>query len=95
MAAFDLLGRRWTMRVLWELRDGPVGFRELRARCDAMSSSVLRTRLVELMDAGLVRQDEAYELTELGRALGVAIEPMLRWAERWGRATRRSAPRDH
>jgi len=89
MAAFDLLGRRWTMRVLWELRDGPVGFRDLRTRCDTMSSSVLRTRLVELMDAGLVRQDDAYELTDLGRSLGVAIDPMLRWAEEWARATRR------
>ena len=35
MAALDLLGRRWTLRVLWELRDGSAAsFRELRERCD-------------------------------------------------------------
>ena len=34
MAALDLLGRRWALRVLWELRGGPLSFRELRARCD-------------------------------------------------------------
>ena len=25
MAAMDLLGRRWALRILWELRDGPRG----------------------------------------------------------------------
>ena len=83
MAALDLLGRRWSLRVLWELRDGPLGFRELQARCDGMSSSVLRTRLVELIDAGLVDQSDAYELTPLGRDLGKAIRPLSKWAEQW------------
>ncbi|HTO53257.1 MAG TPA: transcriptional regulator, partial [Myxococcota bacterium] len=27
MAALDLLGRRWALRVLWELRNGPHSFR--------------------------------------------------------------------
>jgi DNA-binding HxlR family transcriptional regulator len=30
MAALDLLGRRWALRVLWELRDGALPFRALR-----------------------------------------------------------------
>ena len=86
MAALDLLGRRWALRVLWELRDGPVGARELRVRCDEMSSSVLYQRLAELGDAGLVQRDtdERYELTRLGSELGVAIEPLDAWARRWG-----------
>ena len=55
MAALDLLGRRWTLRVLWELRDGSAAsFRELRERCDTMSTSVLNQRLTELREAGLV-----------------------------------------
>ena len=55
MAALDLLGRRWTLRVLWELRDGSAAsFRELRERCDKMSTSVLNQRLAELREAGLV-----------------------------------------
>ena len=87
MAALDLLGRRWALRILWELRDGPVGARALRERCDGMSSSVLYERLRELASAGLVDQDatERYRLTALGRSLGDAIEPLDRWARRWSR----------
>jgi DNA-binding HxlR family transcriptional regulator len=87
MAALDLLGRRWSLRVLWELRDGPVGARALRSRCDEMSPSVLYQRLAELSDAGLVQQadDERYQLTEIGRALGAALDPLDRWARRWAK----------
>lgn len=85
MAALDLLGRRWSLRVLWELRAGPQGARALLARCSPMSSSVLYERLGELTDAGLVERDDqgAYVLTELGAALGTAIEPLDGWARRW------------
>src|ERR1700716_4526153 len=59
LVAFDLLGRRWALRVLWELREERLGFRELQQRCDGMSSSVLRDRLTELARAGLLETDEA------------------------------------
>ena len=87
MAALDLLGRRWSLRLLWELRDGPLGARALRANSDGMSSSVLYERLRELLDAGLIQQTEAreYELTKIGRALGNAIEPLGRWARQWAK----------
>lgn len=88
MAALDLLGRRWTLRILWELRGGPLGARALKARCDEMSSSVLYERLGELLQAGLVRQEETldYQLTPIGRELGNAIEPLKKWAHRWAHA---------
>jgi len=87
MAALDLLGRRWALRILWELRAGPLGARTLRARCDEMSSSVLYGRLGELHQAGLIRQDAAldYELTPIGRELGDAIEPLTQWSRRWAK----------
>jgi DNA-binding HxlR family transcriptional regulator len=89
MAALDLLGRRWALRVLWELREGPAGFRELQQRCDGMSSSVLRQRLVELEEAGLVEHtdDGLNQLTPLGRDLREAIDPLTAWANRWQRST--------
>jgi DNA-binding HxlR family transcriptional regulator len=89
MAALDLLGRRWSLRVVWELRNGPVGARALRERCDGMSPSVLYERLGELTDAGLVTQvdDQRYELSSLGRALIDAIEPLSQWSERWASLT--------
>ena len=85
MAALDLLGRRWSLRVLWELRDGPVGARSLQERCGAVSPSVLYRRLGELTGAGLIAQgyDRRYELTEIGRALGAALEPLDRWSQGW------------
>jgi DNA-binding HxlR family transcriptional regulator len=85
MAALDLLGRRWSLRVLWELRDGPVGARALRDRCDGMSPSVLYQRLAELSEAGLLARtrDHRYELTPTGQALGAALEPLNRWARSW------------
>jgi DNA-binding HxlR family transcriptional regulator len=85
MAALDLLGRRWSMRVIWELRDGPLGFRPLQHRCDDMSSSVLRVRLAELESAGLVgrTEDAGYVLTDIGRKLNAAIRPLTNWADTW------------
>ncbi len=71
MAALDLLGRRWALRILWELRNGPLGARPLQDRCDRMSSSVLYERLRELTDAGLLARgdNDAYALTELVQPL--------------------------
>jgi DNA-binding HxlR family transcriptional regulator len=95
MAALDLLGRRWALRILWELRDGPLGARALRDRCDRMSSSVLYQRLAELAETGLVDQDESerYRLTAIGAALRTAIEPLDAWSRAWAsraQDTRRS-----
>jgi DNA-binding HxlR family transcriptional regulator len=88
MAAMDLLGRRWALRIVWELRDEPLGARSLRSRCDGMSSSVLYERLGELTDAGLLARDEvgAYLLTDLGAALGPALQSLDSWARRWSDA---------
>jgi DNA-binding HxlR family transcriptional regulator len=88
MAALDLLGRRWTLRILWELRDGPLGARALRSRCDGMSSSVLYQRLDELTTAGLLTRDGTggYLLTDLGAALRPALGSLQDWAERWSAA---------
>ena len=85
MAALDLFGRRWNLRIIWELQHGPVGFRALQQRCDDMSSSVLRQRLTELLDAHLVtqQQDTTYALTELGRGASQALRPLVRWSDGW------------
>ena len=85
MALLDLLGRRWVLRILWELRDGAVPtFRELQQRCDGVSSSVLTERLSELRQAGIVeRGDDGYQLTERGRDLLALLQPMERWAASW------------
>jgi DNA-binding HxlR family transcriptional regulator len=85
MALLDLLGRRWALRVLYELRQGPVGFRELQERCDSMSTSVLSQRLDELREAGIVEaaDDGGYELTAEGKRLLGPLAELDRWAKRW------------
>ncbi len=87
MALLDLLGRRWALRVLWELRDEPLAFRALQERCDAMSPSVLSQRLAELRAAGIVELDRAagYRLNAEGAALLNALAPLRGWATRWAR----------
>ena len=42
MALLDLLGRRWSLRILWELREAPLTSRALRAACDEASPTGIR-----------------------------------------------------
>jgi DNA-binding HxlR family transcriptional regulator len=92
MALLDLLGRRWTLRVIWELREGPLTFRELQARCGAASSSVLNQRLAELRASGVAeRASEGYRLTDEGRELLAIYPPVQAWAERWAARERKAA----
>jgi DNA-binding HxlR family transcriptional regulator len=91
MALLDLLGRRWTLRILWELRTETLGFRILQERCDFMSPSVLSQRLTELQETGIVAHevDGDYTLTKEGNELLHALTPLQDWASKW--ATRESA----
>ncbi|MFE2552298.1 winged helix-turn-helix transcriptional regulator [Streptomyces sp. NPDC059355] len=87
MAAMDLFGRRWALRILWELRAGPLGARELLTRCAGLSSSVLYQRLRELTSSGIIAASaDGYELTGLGTALGHALRPLDEWAITWAQA---------
>jgi DNA-binding HxlR family transcriptional regulator len=92
MALLDLLGRRWALRVIWELRGEPVLFRALQERCEGMSSSVLNQRLQELRAAGVLElADGGYRLTAEGRRLLEVYAPLDAWAERWAARIRRES----
>ncbi|HYC02806.1 MAG TPA: winged helix-turn-helix transcriptional regulator [Azospirillaceae bacterium] len=81
MVLLDLLGRRWALRILWELREEGLSFRALRERCDDVSPSVLNTRLAELREAGVLAAGDGYALTPAGRELLGLLLPLHRWAE--------------
>ena len=85
MALLDLLGRRWALRVIWELRDGPLTSRALRDACDDVSPTVLQARLTELREAVLIdlERSRGYALTPLGRELLERFRPLHDFAERW------------
>ncbi len=91
MVLLDLLGRRWTLRVLWDLRDGPRSFGELQA--GEISTSVLTQRLGELTEAGIVeRRERRYALSARGEELGAILLPLSRWADAWRTAGAGGAP---
>jgi DNA-binding HxlR family transcriptional regulator len=81
----DLLGRRWALRLLWELRRDAVSFSDLRKRTE-ISPSVLSARLAELSSAGIVERERSrrYRLTGRGRALARMLYEINRWAEAAG-----------
>lgn len=89
MALLDLLGRRWTLRVVWELREDALSFRALQSACSGMSPSVLNQRLAELREALLVEQGEGgYVLSARGRELLALLAPLQHWSEDWAAALR-------
>jgi DNA-binding HxlR family transcriptional regulator len=90
MALLDLLGRRWTLRIVWELRGQPRRFRELQDLIGA-SPTIINTRLAELREAKLVRLDDkaGYRLTALGEELLRLFLPLHLWSEKWAKAVSR------
>jgi DNA-binding HxlR family transcriptional regulator len=94
-AALELFHRRWTLRILWELRaeDASLTFRGLQAACGDLSASVLNQRLAELREALLVAHDagSGYRLATQGRLLLVAIAPLLKWAPQWAREVQKAS----
>lgn len=90
MAAFDLLGRRGVLRILWELRSGEaLTFRALQSAAE-LSPATLNTRLRELRVAGIVEAEDGYRLSQLGQQLHPALEPLHSWAVTWAKAHGRS-----
>jgi len=91
MVLLELLGRRMSLRILWELSqaEGRLTFRALTAAAET-NPSVLNARLKDLRRADLVRHGRGgYELTQHGRALLKVFLPLYRWAGIWAR---REAP---
>ena len=87
MALLDLLGRRWVLRLVWEMREQPRRFRELQDAIGA-SPTIVNTRLADLRTAGLVELDDAtgYRLTPLGQELLRLFLPLHVWSEKWAKS---------
>ena len=94
--AIDLVAHKWTMHILFTLRQAgqPVRFRRLQQMIEPITQKELTKRLRELERSGLVhRQVYAevpprveYRLTALGGALMPALEAFSAWAEQYGPA---------
>lgn len=87
MRLLDALGRRWSLRIMWELKDERLNFRDLQARCDNVSPTSLNQRLKELRELQLIDLDEdGFGYTTWGRELGKQLGPLYEWSIRWGKA---------
>jgi len=93
MVLFDILGQRWTLRILWELQDGRLSFRELRSRCGDVSPTVLNKRLKALRELELLdHQAGGYGYTDHGRELGERLVDLSAWSEHWAQSLDASDP---
>ena len=81
----EQLGKRWSLRLVWELRRDVLSFSELRERT-GISPSMLTTRVGELESLGIVEKDGArrYRLSGNGRELARILYEVNRWAKRAG-----------
>ncbi len=81
--ALALSGRRWAFRIVWELRVGPLSFRDLQGVCGSISPSVLQQRLHELRDLKVVEKIPrlGYRLTASGERLFQVLLQLKQWSE--------------
>lgn len=84
----ELLGKKWVMRIIWELRGEPLTFRELQSACENLSPTVLNSRLKLLRETQLLDKhlDRGYDLTAMGRELLEVYKPLNHWAIAWQQA---------
>jgi DNA-binding HxlR family transcriptional regulator len=82
-ALLDVAGRRWSLRVIWELRGGPLNFRDLRRAAGDISPGVLQSRLHEWRNLGVVENIPGlgYRLTARGEQLFQLLAPLQAWSE--------------
>lgn len=87
----ELVGRRWSSAILLALARGAGRFGEVLALVDGLSDRMLAVRLKELEHAGLVDRTVEpttpvtvrYTLTARGRDLMAALQPLVRYGQRW------------
>lgn len=85
MALLDLIGRRWALRIIWELRNGPLRSRPLREACGGISPTIIQKRINELQAVKLVKlnPNAGYELTSVGIEMLEAFMPLHDFADKW------------
>jgi DNA-binding HxlR family transcriptional regulator len=87
--AVDLLGRRWTLAIVWASAEaGAVRFNEFKQTLEGIPPRTLAARLLELEEAGVLQRQVfdarpprvEYQLTEMGARLRYVVEALNAWA---------------
>jgi DNA-binding HxlR family transcriptional regulator len=85
--AAEIVGQRWTLLILRDLRVGPRRYSDLVAGLPGIPTNTLASRLKELEEEGLVTRAGSsgmeravvYELTPRGEELGPALDALGLW----------------
>jgi DNA-binding HxlR family transcriptional regulator len=88
--ALEIVGDRWSLLILRELRFGVHRFNDIRVNTGAPRDT-LTTRLRQLEDDGVIARRrycerpprDEYVLTEAGRALSPVLRSLRHWGERY------------
>jgi DNA-binding HxlR family transcriptional regulator len=86
--AEDVVGRRWSVAVVYAAGAGAVRFNEFRQALPGVSPATLSDRLAQLGEAGVLERVVhpsrpplvEYRLTPAGRGLARAVEGLRAWA---------------
>ncbi|MFE6685193.1 winged helix-turn-helix transcriptional regulator [Streptomyces sp. NPDC057743] len=84
----DIVGNKWALLVVRNLRNGPRRFTELKRSIDGVSQRMLTVTLRNLERDGILTRTVhhvmpphvSYELTEMGATLREATLPLLEWS---------------
>ena len=83
----DVVGDRWTLLIVRELRPGPRRFTDMVDGLPGISRKLLTDRLRDLERSDVIRRTQlpppsarqVYELTDDGRHLASALDPLIAW----------------
>ena len=86
-AALDVIGGKWKPLILFELKNGPRRFGELRRAVQGVRHKVLIDQLVQLQHAGIVTKlihegkvvQSEYRLSSYGETLRPVLESLAAW----------------
>lgn len=88
--AMELIGKRWTALIIYQLLDGPQRFNAIESALP-ISGRLLSERLKELEKEQIVERKMysevpirvEYSLTKKGRSLEGAVREIEQWAQNW------------
>ncbi|MBE6524570.1 MAG: helix-turn-helix transcriptional regulator [Thermoplasmata archaeon] len=88
-----VIGDKWKVLILRELRSGTKRFGEIRDSINGISQKVLTEKLREMESDGLVIREAyaeipprvEYSLSELGETLGPVLDSLKEWGEMYKR----------
>ena len=85
--ALRYIGGKWKPILLFHLQFGPRRFGELRRLVEGISEKVLIQQLKDLTEDGILERHDfrevpprvEYSITEFGRTLAQALQPLCEW----------------